>query len=69
MFYQQMIREIANDLKLTLDPRHVEAAMRSDYGTLNHLDRSTFRQYCKKVAKLPAYDIKVLEDLAQMDGL
>jgi hypothetical protein len=69
MFYQQMIREIATDLNLTLDPRHVEAFMRSEHGTISHLADDTFRQYCKEVAGLPAYDIKVLEDLAQMDGL
>jgi hypothetical protein len=69
MFYQQMIREIANDLKLTLDPRHVEAAMRSEHGTISHLGDDTFRQYCKEVAGMAPYHLKILEDLAIMDGL
>lgn len=37
--YQQTIHE----MDPTVDPRHVEAAMRLQYGVLDHLSRDVFR--------------------------
>lgn len=43
--YQQMIaKSLARRKKLPpwLEPRHIEASMRLQYGTLDHLSRATF---------------------------
>ena len=42
--YQTMIREIAARIgRLGYDAGQIEAWMRLQYGTLDHLDRTTFR--------------------------
>ena len=40
--YQDIIRELSNGH----DPRHIEAYMRLQYGTLDHLSREDFRREC-----------------------
>lgn len=44
--YQQMIREemAAMGFVGAMDPRHVEAYMRVEYGTLDHLSHADFRR-------------------------
>jgi hypothetical protein len=42
MVYQKLIRELLNGREY--DPRHIEAYMRLQYGTLNHLSRDDFRR-------------------------
>lgn len=42
--YQRMIQDDLEAMgRGDIDPRHVEAYMRLQYGTLDHLDRRTFR--------------------------
>jgi hypothetical protein len=69
MSYREIISEAAADVNVTVDPRHVEAWMRSVYNTLGHLDMATFRKYCRMTAKAHPDDIKTLESLAQMDNI
>lgn len=50
MLYQKLIADLLNGADY--DPRHVEALMRLQYGTLNHLSRQDFRseiRLCKQV--------------------
>lgn len=47
MYYQELIQQILDALGLTADPRHVEAYMRLEYGTLDHLSRADFRREAK----------------------
>lgn len=48
--YQQMIREDAASMGLVgkVDPRHVEAWMRLEYGTLDARPRSDFRAFIRE---------------------
>lgn len=41
MFYQQLIKELLDGRDY--DPRHIEAYMRVEYGTLDHLSREDFQ--------------------------
>ena len=43
MFYQKLLHELAPDL----NPAGVEASMRLQYGTLNHLPREVFAEEAK----------------------
>jgi hypothetical protein len=46
--YATIITEQLNKLKRAeVDPSHVEAYMRCQYGTLDHLDRKTFNREVK----------------------
>lgn len=65
MAYRTTIETQATELDVTIDPRHVEAWMRGDHGTLNHLPVSEFRKYCGWVAQLDAMDIAMLESTAR----
>lgn len=50
MLYQTIIRDMLNGQDY--DPRHIEALMRLQYPTLNHLTRDDFRReirICTKV--------------------
>lgn len=42
-----MYREIILKLAPGYDPRHIEAFMRLQYGTLDHIDPATFRSEVK----------------------
>jgi len=46
MFYQKLLHELAPDL----NPAGVEASMRLQYGTLNHLPREVFAEEAKLAA-------------------
>ena len=66
--YVQMIQGDIDSMGLTeqVDPRHVEAWMRLEFGTLSHLERVTFHQYIKiDMSEGP----KAGEDLALTYGL
>jgi hypothetical protein len=67
--YQATIAKLATFLELELDPRHVHAWMRSDHGTLNHLPRYVFADYCYKVADADEAWTIQLEAMAQIEGL
>lgn len=56
--YARVISEELTKLKRSeIDPRHVEAYMRVQYGTLDHLDRRTFKK-----------EVKVAVDCIDQDG-
>ena len=59
--YQRRIR----DLGITEDPRHVEASMRTQYGTLDHLDAATFAREATLAAEAVAADRDLAEQLAK----
>lgn len=42
MFYQKLIKELLKGADY--DPRHIEALMRLQYSTLDHLTRDDFRR-------------------------
>ena len=46
MFYQKLLHELAPDL----NPAGIEASMRLQYGTLNHLPREVFAEEAKRMA-------------------
>ena len=64
--YADLIREVVP----SLDPRHIEAYMRLEYGTLDHLDRLRFT----REARIAAECVRVggaedAESLARSYGL
>ncbi len=63
--YGALIRSIAPGR----DPRLVEAFMRLDHGTLDHLSRSQFRAEAEIAADCVAADPGLAESLAQSFGL
>ena len=50
MFYQDLIRDLLKGRKY--DPRHIEALMRVQHGTLNHLSRECFVRAIKICTKV-----------------
>jgi len=64
-----MYRDIINSIDPTVDPRHVEAAMRLQYGTLDHLPRETFAAEIKLLLACEAAEPGFGERLAQSYGL
>lgn len=63
--YQDLIREIDP----TCNPRHVEAWMRLQYGTLDHLPRETFADEIKMAKACEIEEPGSGERLAQSMGL
>ena len=64
--YQTLIQSIAPDH----DPRHIEAFMRLEYGTLDHLSPAKFRRECGIAADcIKQGGVNRAEDLAQSFGL
>jgi hypothetical protein len=66
---QRFIAEIATAEGLTLDPRHVEAWMRSDHYTLCNLKDEAFRAYSYMTAHASAALLAMLEGFAKAEGL
>lgn len=62
--YQKIIHEIAPDL----DPQAVEASMRLQYGTLNHLPREVFVEECWIARACEAEQPGYLEDVKRTMG-
>jgi hypothetical protein len=70
MMYQQMIRqELAHEGHIGLDPRHVEAWMRLEHGTLDALSGIEFQQEVAAVVDCILVDGPASERLAQSYGL
>lgn len=70
MYYQKVISEILEELGLTgYDPRHIEAYMRLEHGTLNRLSRGQFRREVKICAECVDEDADGAESLAKSFGL
>jgi len=70
-FYTRIITEQLGKLnRAEIDPRHVEAYMRCQYHTLDHLDRRTFNREVKvAVACIDQDGLTEAEALAQSYGL
>jgi len=63
-------REIAKIVPADIDPRHVEAFMRLEYATLDHLSRSTFNREVRiGVACIREGGVAAAERNAQSFGL
>jgi hypothetical protein len=69
--YGKIIAELASkDVPADLDARHVEAFLRLQYHTLNHLDRATFRREIKiAIACIAEGGLEEAETLAESYGL
>ena len=52
-----------------IDPRHIEAYMRLQYGTLSHLSRETFEGETKLLIEVVDLDLEGAEETAQSYGL
>lgn len=68
--YERTIREIAAEAGFVgVDPRHIEAWMRLEHGTPDHLSRASFRsevtELCELIREAPAES----ESLAVSYGL
>ena len=71
VMYQQMIREtLARTGRIGVEPRHVEAFMRGESGTLDHLGGATWNRAVKEaVACVDAAGPEMAEAIAQSYGL
>lgn len=73
MSYQQIIRESAGRLGcIGVDPRHVEAWMRAEWGTLDARPRADFDRYTREIFdahQMGAVDPADSERLARSYGL
>jgi hypothetical protein len=69
--YQEMIRqETARQGFIGTDPRHIEAFMRVEYGCLDGLSQSKFRQEIKtSIACIREGGVIAAESLAKSFGL
>jgi len=70
-FYRKIIVEILADLgREDVDPRHVEAYMRLQYGSLGHVDRETFRREARiAIECIKITGVDDAEELAESFGL
>lgn len=64
-----MYAEIFRELQPRHDPRLIEAVVRLQYGTLDHLDRTTLREEAAVAAEFIEIDPAAAEGLAQSYGL
>lgn len=62
--YANIIREFTD-----ADPRLVEASMRVQYGTLDHLSRDVFRAEAELAEAMIAHDPDAMERVARSYGL
>jgi len=68
--YGGFISDVLRSLRITgIDPRHVEAYMRLDHGTLDSLSRSDFVREAKEIVPVIMADVKSAERLAKSYGL
>jgi hypothetical protein len=63
--YQERIQEVVPDC----DPRHIEAVMRLDFGTLDQLCGERFAHEARLAATVVRADPKLAEHTAQSMGL
>lgn len=65
-----MYRDLFKKLQPAHDPRHVEAYIRLQYGTLGHLDRTTMKREARIAADcIVVGGIEAAESLAKSYGL
>jgi hypothetical protein len=70
MYYQQRIREILAAIgRIGMDPRHVEAFMRLEHGSLDGLNSAAFENEVRISAGLVDQDPSGAEQLALSYGL
>lgn len=65
MFYQKLLHELAPDL----NPAGIEASMRLQYGTLNHLPREVFAEEAKLAADCERQSPGFLHRTAESFGM
>ncbi len=65
MFYQTLLHELAPDL----NPAGVEATMRLQYNTLDHLPRETFAEEAKLAAEMERQSPGTLRRIAESMGM
>lgn len=65
MFYQNLLHELAPEL----NPAGVEASMRLQYGTLNHLPREIFSEEAKIAAACERQSPGYLRGIADSMGM
>ena len=65
MFYQKLLHELAPDL----NPAGVEASMRLQYGTLNHLPREVFAEEARLAADCERQSPGILRSTAESFGM
>ena len=65
MFYQRLLHELAPEL----NPAGVEAAMRLEYSTLDHLPRKTFAEEAKRAAAFERHAPGYLRQIADSMGM
>ena len=69
-YYDIINEQIAKQGAIGTDPRHVEAYMRLEYGTLDHLSRAKFASETKIALQcIAAEGVEVAERCAQSYGL
>jgi hypothetical protein len=64
-----LYQRIINEIDPTANARGVEAVMRLQYGTLNHLPRETFASEIKLAKAMEAQEPGTLDRLADSYGL
>jgi hypothetical protein len=68
--YHDVIEAALKSLGATADPRHIEGHLRLQYGTLDHLDRATFRRETKvALGCIAEGGVEAAEELAKSYGL
>ena len=65
MYYQKLLHELAPDL----NPAGVEASMRLQYGSLNHLPREVFAEEAKLAADCERQSPGFLQSAAESFGM
>jgi len=65
MFYQKLLHELGPDL----NPAGVEASMRLQYGTLNHLPREVFTREVEIAAECESHFPGYLREIAESFGM
>lgn len=67
--YKDMIAKLAKVMGVDVDPRHVEAWMRLEFGTLDARPESDFRAFIAEVPLIEAEEPGASESLAQSYAL
>ena len=67
--YQTKIATLLAAFGLNADPRHIEAFLRDEHGTLDSIPALDFQSAVKEVAGFVAEDVDFAEKLAQSYGL
>ena len=69
LYRKLILRELKKLGRTDIDPRHVEAWMRNEYGTLDGLSKSRFQDEVELSVDIIDADPKESEELARSFGL